>query len=576
MPLPANGSGISWPPQHLHQVTGQLAEWSAWYAGDTGQLRNFYLRGTGPKTRPSQLAGGVVGAAARFFWGAPAPVGQQDTKLHVPVAADIATASADLLFSEDVSVTYDSSAEGVAEGVAEAAQLRLDAILDANNWASLLLEAADVASPLGGVYLRCTWDTSVDNLHPILSAVHADAAVPEFAYGRLQRVTFHREVRREDNGMVWRHLELHEPGRIAHGLYLGADDRLGTVRPLTDHPDTAGLAGAVDQQAEILTGYPGLSAVYIPNMRPNRLWRNLPQACHLGRADIAGVEGEMDALDETLTSWMRDVRLGKGRLIVPSYMLESTGPGSASSFYAEREVFQALNVMAPEGATMSQMLTAQQFAIRTAEHSQTMRELLGIIFRGAGYSASTFGLADAEGAQQTATEVSARERRSMTTREKKTRYWVDGLRQFLMAVAVIDAKQFGGKIPEGLQPVIEFAPTSTPTPDQTATTVQLWAAAEAVSTDTKVRTLHPDWDDTAVAEEVAKIMAEKNAAMPVDPFAGGAEGAGDPTAPEGMSNEELSEASEALGRLVRAGVDPSDAAARVGLAGVRFAGMPAV
>ena len=247
----------------------------------------------------------------------------------------------------------------------------------------------------------------------------------------------------------------------------------------------------------------------------------------------------MDALDETLTSWMRDVRLGKGRLLVPQYMLESGGPGTAAAFFADREVFVGLNAMAPEAGTVGQQITSQQFAIRTAEHSQTMRELLGIIFRSAGYSASTFGLADAEGAQQTATEVSARERRSMTTREKKTRYWVDGIRRFLTAVAAVDQAQFGGRIPPGLVPVVEFAPSSSPTPEQTATTVQLLAAAEAVSTDTKVRMLHPDWEDTAIAEEVARILDERAATMP-DPFAipPGAEGGGDPEADDPFTAEQ--------------------------------------
>lgn len=538
MPLPVSTPGLTWPPPQLGVVTPQLEEWSAWYSGDTQALRGHYQGSRAARyARPSQYAGGIVGAVSRMFWGTPPAVGQQDTKLHVPVASDIATASADLLFAEDVAITYDLGNDTAPDGTStpssatKAAQARLDAILDANNWASLLLEAAEVDSALGGVYLRCTWDTSIDADRPILSAVHADAAVPEFAYGRLRAVTFWREVKRQGSA-VWRHLERHEPGLIQHGLYVGTDNYLGDPRPLSDHPDTAGIT--LTREDGIPTGYPGLSAVYVPNMRPNRLWRNLPQAANLGRSDLAGIEGQMDALDETLTSWMRDVRLGKARLLVPEYMLTNAGPGSANTWNIDQEVFQLLNTPPTSDGTFAQQISPQQFAIRHAEHSQTMQQLLGIIFRGAGYSASTFGLADAEGAQQTATEVSARERRSTTTREKKTRYWVDGLREFLVAVAAIDRAQFRPRqaIPEGAVPLIEFAPSSAPTPEQLAATVQLLDAAEAVSTDTKVRMLHPDWVEADIAQEVAKILEERAASMPADPFAipPGAEGGGDPEA----------------------------------------------
>lgn len=536
MPLPVSTPGLTWPPPQLAAVTPQLEEWSAWYSGDTQALRGHYQGSRATRyARPSQYAGGIVGAVSRMFWGTPPAVGQQDTKLHVPVASDIATASADLLFAEDVAITYelgnDTAPDGTVSrnGATKAAQARLDEILDANNWASLLLEAAEVAAALGGVYLRCTWDTAIDPGRPILSAVHADAAVPEFAYGRLRAVTFWREVKRQGSA-VWRHLERHEPGLIQHGLYVGTDNYLGDPRPLADHPDTAGIT--LPREDGIPTGYPGLSAVYLPNMRPNRLWRNLPQAAYLGRSDLAGIEGQMDALDETLTSWMRDIRLGKARLLVPEYMLSNTGPGSANTWNIDQEVFQLLNSPPSSDAAFSQQITAQQFAIRTAEHAQTMQQLLGIIFRGAGYSASTFGLADAEGAQQTATEVSARERRSTTTREKKTRYWVDGLREFLVAVAAIDKQQFRGQIPLDAVPRIEFAPSSAPTPEQLAATVQLLNAAEAVSTDTKVRMLHPDWEESDIGQEVAKILEERTASMPADPFAipPGAEGGGDPEA----------------------------------------------
>lgn len=54
-----------------------------------------------------------------------------------------------------------------------------------------------------------------------------------------------------------------------------------------------------------------------------------------------------------------------------------------------------------------------------------------------------------------------------------------------------------------------------PSEQQTATTLDLLNRAGAVSTSTKVKTLHPDWDDTVVKADVAAILAETGAAAPI-------------------------------------------------------------
>ena len=46
------------------------------------------------------------------------------------------------------------------------------------------------------------------------------------------------------------------------------------------------------------------------------------------------------------------------------------------------------------------------------------------------------------------------------------------------------------------------------------------AQAQAVSVDTKVRILHPDWEDTAVQAEVDRILVESGQAVP-DPMQAG-------------------------------------------------------
>ncbi len=512
MPLPEDD--MQWPPKALAAITPAIATWAAWYSGDPDDLGSAYgnlHRGDGPvaRVRPAQFSGGLVGSVARWFWGQPPADGQARTKLHVPVAADIATGSADLLFAEQPRIlTSDDDVEGSPK------RERLDTILQGIAWESLLPESGELAAAMSGVYLRIVWDDDVAD-HPLVTAVQPDAAWPEFRFGVLRAVTFWHIVERDGTRVV-RHLERHEPGRILHGLYEGSDTQLGRQIPLTESAVTDGLT--VDEQAGIDTGTTHLTAVYIPNVKPTRLkvWRDDPIGSNYGRSDLAGVEPALDALDEVYTSWMRDVRIGKGRIIADQTALETAGRGQGASFDLDREVFVGLNIMdeGGEGAPF----TAQQFAIRAADHEATIQALLQRIVSGAGYSMQTFGL-DGEVAAQTATEVAARERKSMTTREKKTRYWAPELQRLLRALLEIDAAVFRGPGPAETI-TVEFPPSVQPTPLELAQTATTLHAAQAASIETRVRMVHPDWDDTAVGEEVGRIQQETSLSVPALDFPG--------------------------------------------------------
>lgn len=510
MPLPSRD--MQWPPKSLGTILPKINEWAAWYSGDPEALSAAYgsgFTGTRPlaHVRPSQFSGGVAGRLARWFWGQPTSDQQQRTKLHVPIAADIATTSADQLFAEPPRIVTDKAEKAKRE--------RLDTILEGIRWESLLPEAGEAASAMTGTYLRVVWDDEIAQ-QPLLDAVDQDMAWPEFRFGRLVAVTFWQVVAREGS-TTWRHLERHVSGRIEHGLYKGTESLLGQRVPLEEQPATAALAKWVDEQSGIETGTQRLTAVYIPNVLPQRgKWRHDPIGCNLGRSDLDGIEPEMDALDETFTSWMRDVRVAKARLLVDQSVLETKGRGQGAEFDMDREVFVPLNLMG--GDEDSTPITAQQFTIRAADHQATIEWTMRQIVSSAGYSAGTFGL-DAEGAAMTATEVGARERKSSTTREKKTRYWTPELAAILQAVMDVDRAKFGGPGPfESL--TIEFPASVQPTIVELATTAQLLKVAQAASTETLVKLVHPDWQPDDVRAEVDRIIAENAISVPEIPLPG--------------------------------------------------------
>lgn len=500
MPLPENNT--AWPPLDIAPYLRDLGIDDAWYSGDKTKLRSVYaLQGYDNGTGDLRDERG----RGWRFWERPRPIGRRDNRLHVPLAADIASTSADLLFSEPPTFTVDTPAT----------QDRLDEILEEGGVANTLLEAAEVGAALGGVYLRVTWNKDLAE-RPLLTAVHADCAVPEWTFGILTAVTFWREVKREGN-TVWRHLERHESGKVLHGLYEGTSESLGTKQPLTENDATADLVDSLGPEGDqISTGIKQLTAVYIPNIRPNRKYRG----SMWGRSDWQddGIRDLFMSLDETYTSWMRDIRLAKARLVAPSGFLTSEGPGKGASFDDDKELWTEINA----SPTSGEGLTLVQFDIRVTEHEQSWKAFSRKAVESAGYAAQTFGLGDTTAI--TATEVVSQERGSMITRDRKARYWAPELAQIVEVLLLLD-KQLGFSTVTAERPKIEFGDSVSEDPKTTAETVELLARATAVSTETKVRILNPDWDDTQVKEEADRILKETGALV-ADPAMTGAEGGG--------------------------------------------------
>lgn len=504
MPLPAPGS--PWPPPELGPALDQFRVWDAWWAGDPVELAAVYggSYAGGQRIgggRPSQYRGGVVGALARMWWGRPSPANEPEEKLHVPLGGDLARTAADMLFSEPVKVVAEDSADVNA---------RLEDLLN-DTGHSRLVETAETVAALGGGYIRPVYDQTISD-RAWLDCVAPDAAVPTWRWGRLVDVVFWREVAADDD-VVWRHLELHVPGRIEHALYRGDKETLGRLVPLQDVPATADLAELVDADGAVETGYPGLDVTYVPHMLPNRQWRRKPMLAPMGRSVLAGCEGMLDKLDMTYSAWMDDIELGRGKVIVPETWLDDQGPGRGASYDPNRRFFTPL-----PGALKLDKAEVVQFAIRVDEHDRTTKALVEQVLRHAGYSTGSVGEVEPGGGLKTATEVTADERRSFITRGRQIGYWRPALMgNILPALLAVDARAFGRPDPAGVELNVEFADSVQEDTLTLANTVNVLAQAQSASIETRVRMLHPEWDETQVRDEVALIREDQAAAMPA-PF----------------------------------------------------------
>ncbi|WP_374459318.1 hypothetical protein [Microbacterium sp.] len=513
---------MPWPPAPFDTALAQFEEWDGLYTGVTR------VAGVSPAAThvhngvPHQ--GGLVGAYNRTMFGRPVVPGENRTSVHIPIAGDLAQLSSELLFAEAPKILLPDWEKGN-----KAAQERLELIVASDEGHAELLRSGEYAAAHGGTYLAVAWDAEVRD-HVWFRSYRADCAIPEFRYGMLFAVTVWTEY--AVKGKVYRLLERHRPGYIVYSLWRGSEHEKGEQVPVDEIPDTAHYAKITPKvdadrlpEAATLdiitpTGVPWLTCEYYPNMLPNPTWDREGALANLGRSDYFGIEDLFGTADFLWSSLIRDFVNGQGRLIVPESYLDTAGRGQGASFDPFRQVFATHGGLdrGKDGNAIEQV----QFALRVEEHVKGIEAVKRQIAQSAGYSVAHFGIHDQ--ITRTATEVTDNKAGSERTRDKKALYVRPALSRLARTALAIDGLLFrgkGGATIDGLPDVV-FADVSQVDPERNARTIQMLDAAKAISTLVKVRAAHPEWDETAVAEEVARIQAEQGMTAP-DPatFTGG-------------------------------------------------------
>ncbi|WP_217183381.1 capsid protein [Streptomyces sp. AC495_CC817] len=501
MPIPEQNT--PWLPAPWDGAYKAFAENDAWFTGDVTALEKLYQREGARAThyRHGQaMQGGVAGVASRFFWGRPVPTGENRARLHVPAPADLATLASDLVFAEPPEVKLEKSLRATVK-----AQDRLDLIANGDEAHATFNQMGELKSALGAVALVVRWDTAVAD-HAWLEPSAADVIIPTFRSGRLVECTLWSEYVK--GSVYYRHLEHHAIGMIEHALYAGSENNLGRRVPLTEIPETATYAEIVNSDSRILTNIDRLTVVYNKNI-PTAAWRKKGVLANTGRSDFAQLHGLFDWLDETFSSWMRDLRLGAGRILVPEAALDFNGLGQGSSFDSGREIFAGLNIPGKPGEVAFDKV---QFEIRTEAHEKTAFAIYREILRKAGFSQSAWGDYTGVTGQMTATEVSDREKASERTRDKKILQERVAIGRAASVALEIDGLVFPGKGGGRFeQPTVVFPDVSQEDPEKLARTLTLLDTAAAISLEQKVRRANPDWEDQQILDEVKAIRAERPA-----------------------------------------------------------------
>ena len=485
---------VKWPPEKWADVQDRYKEWGAWYSGNRKELMDTYLNQAYESTDDS------------MFWAAELDEDESRTMIHVPIAGDIAQASADLVLGQQIQFKVGEAHEEDPDEDAKKAQDRLREITRKVDLFGRATKAAETAAILGGVYGKVNWDTDFKSF-PVLNIVQPYNVIPYFKWGFLKKAIFHR-VLGNKSGDVYRHLETHATddngeGVIYNQLFEGTSMYLGDEVPLEARPETE------DKDEEIRTGVEGLTCRYIPNKRPNRLFTETPKA-HLGQSDIQGSEDILDSIDQVFSDWVRDIRLARSRIMVPEVYLELNREDGEMEFPLDKEIFTPMN-MGPAGSE-NQDIKLSQFDIRAEQHKNTLENFIIQAVDHAGYAPQTFGL-KIEGKTESGKALSKREDQTKRTTEKKQKYIKRKLSGLAEVILEIDREHFGGVGIQDYSIVADFVQPDGTSDRERAETIKILDQGTAVSTKVKVRKAHPEWSEEQVNKETERLMEEQGMAV---------------------------------------------------------------
>lgn len=468
---------MKWPPDPHKARIEAITRNRAWWSGEKLKENS----GTSFWAEPERKGRRVV-------W---TPAGERTHRIHVPVAADLAQTSSDMLFGGDLDILGPKELQGQID--------------DIRPWFDdLLSDAADRASGLGEIYLRLGWADGEAKM----SVIDPDMVIPSWKWGRIYQVDVWH-VLPDYQDREFRHVERYELGKITHLLFLKDKTDEWNSISLDAHPETAAFVET--PEIELPAGMGDRLAIKgVMNRRPRKKRIG-------GAADTEGSEDVLAGIDEAITSLMRDVRLSKSRVIVDESMLQRSAEALGGvSFDTTAEIFAPLNIGGSAAkSTATNGIEVIHFPIRVEAHLETARELTRKVVAAAGFAPESL-ISDQSSLPEAAAARRLREAPSLRTTARKARRWKPVIAEAMSDLLIInawlsedgeDTQQEGQQIQ---QPEIDVSLGSSISPDisELITTVGQAKVAGIVSLKTSVQMLHPDWDDVQIDAEVEAIKAE--------------------------------------------------------------------
>ncbi len=399
----------------------------------------------------------------------------------VPWPRELCRFSSALLFASEPRVTTAEDQE------------RVESLLRISDFEAFAIRGGVMAACEGRMGIRVLRDPIIAS-RPILTLVPEDRILWDirhdtFVVGGLVVIERVEQSHDRDAPIRYRLLEEHSPGVVRRVLFKGWDHELGKRVPLTSYPEFASLA------PEESTGLS--AATLVP-------WENIPGA----ESDLLGLGPIFDELNEAESLLLDRGRKSTPRLFVDRSLLDDTGRALIDGMI----ITGGSRMRAPLGAKATDEILLTDPKLQTKEHIEWLDHLTQLIVTCAGYSPLTWGIQGKTASVTRAVSgyaMKLAQLRTLLNRAGKAHMAARALGQAIAVASAWDIQAHD---------VAEFVPSlalGDGLPNDAldgAQEVLYLHQAEAASTETLVRTVHPTWNDVEIQAEVDKIMDE--AAVP--------------------------------------------------------------
>lgn len=435
---------------------------------------------------------------------------------------DISEAFANLIFGGPVKVKTANPAD----------QERMDEIIGAakgNNLSSQLGLAHETSSSEGEIWWRLYVDPEVAAI-PLIEWWSRTAVVPHWVGRTLKAVAFVNELDMlpdDEEGVAWRHFEIHEDGAVTNVLFKGRDDMatttyngLGDVMVLEAHPQTERLLPVWEH------GLDGMLAGRVIN-------KEGPDP-RIGKSDYQRLEDYFFMLNETLAVGHENMRLtAKKRVVVESSALDPQGNLDASQEVLVADRSDRV-LGSSEGGGPWRVL---EYSFDADALIAYKKDLVESACSRVGLQAQFVAVGDAtEGFAQSGTALKVRLLPSVNAASGRAENWDAGLPKLLHMVQQLDAldeSNLGLGIvwsDANTQPIVERPEMLPEDPTEESTRHADLVEAKLESRQTAITELRPEWDEERVKEEIARIKNEDRTFAPslstlLPPLVGEGEGA---------------------------------------------------
>ena len=376
-------------------------------------------------------------------------------------------------------------------------------IIEDNHLHALNQEAAVTCCVDGEIFYKLDWDEDVAET-AIISAVPSRMAFPRWRFRRLVEVAF---VTRLDKGSVefaqkdkvFRHVEIRERGRITHRLFAGSDEKLGDEIDLERATDLEGL------ESEVVTELDDVLVRHVP------LWRT--SASPQGISIYRGKQGLISALHALYTQDQHDAEMSKRRVAIANSYLRRDSKGRPV-FDRNLDLFELSDEAAGAIGGDNKPIHSIEFNDNTVQ-GQRIAQRLDEFLLACGIAPQSAGRSVA-GAAESGTARKLAQSLTLQTVATAGRYFKPALRDVVDLALEIGARKLGRTVPAASERAVsvEMADGLATDERELSLILQSLTFAKAASTETKVRILHPDWEDDAVEAEVEKINIQEGLVIP--------------------------------------------------------------